>query len=301
MVASCETLQEIADRAKPGVLGVAVCDVNGGSIQGVNLQKPFPLRSVFKAFLAAGILSEIDAGKFSLDQKVTLTQADIADGVGPVDHSRGGAFTVRELLRAAIIPSDNSAADALLVLYGGGPRLTAWLQQHGIAGIRIDRDERAIARDEHGIPEDLHPGGNASVLAPQISAAAHRKAFAAALADPRDTATPAGAITFLVKLQRGQLLSADSTKLLLGWMHDVSTGPGRLKAGVLGGTSLAHKTGTSGSCDGVTLATNDIGLATLPDGRTMAIVALLAGSSETESKREAILADCARTALRPER
>jgi beta-lactamase class A len=298
MLAHGETLQEIADRAKPGVLGVAVCDLRTGTIQGVNLKRPFPLRSVFKAFLAAGILSEVDAGQLSLDQKVTLAPGDIADGVGPVDHSRGGVFTVRELLRAAVIPSDNSAADALLVLYGGPAKLTAWLQQKGIEGIRIDRDERAIARDEHGIPADLAPGRNASTLVSQISPAEHRKAFAAELADPRDTATPEGAIAFLVKLQQGQLVSADSTKLLLGWMHQVSTGSARLKAGIPPGAVLAHKTGTSGECDGVTLATNDIGLATLADGRTIAIAAFLTGSPASESKREALLAACARATMR---
>ena len=298
MLAHVETLQEIVDRAKPGVLGVAVCDVRTGQVEGLNLKRPFPLRSVFKAFLAAGILSDVDAGKLSLGQKVTLAPGDITDGVGPVDHSRGGTFSVRELLRAAVIPSDNSAADALLVLYGGPDKLTEWLKQHGIEGIRIDRDERAIARDEHGVPADLDPGRNASALAPQISAAAHRQAFAAALTDPRDTATPEGAIAFLVKLQQGQLLSADSTKLLLGWLREVSTGPGRLKAGVPSGTKLAHKTGTSGECDGVTLATNDIGLATLPDGRTLAIAAFLTASPAAESKREALLAACARAGLK---
>jgi hypothetical protein len=59
---------------------------------------------------------------------------------------------------------------------------------------------------------------------------------------------------------------------------------------------LAHKTGTSLEFDGVRLATNDIGLATFSDGRTIAIVAALANAPGSDETRNAILAACARAA-----
>ncbi len=37
------------------------------------------------------------------------------------------------------------------------------------------------------------------------------------------------------------------------------------------GTRVAHKTGTSGTANGIAAATNDIGLVTLPDGGTLAV------------------------------
>ncbi len=293
---AAETFQEIADRAKPGILGVAVYDFQKGSMQGMNLTRPFSLQSVFKIFLSAKILAQVDQGELSLDKTVTLAPEDLRDGLGAIDHSGGGTFSVRDLLRAALIESDNSAADALLGLAGGPDKVTAWLRAKGIEGVRIDRDLRTMGRDESGVPASLSPNGNASYLENQVANAARQTAFESAQSDPRDTATPEGALHFLIALEKGQLLTASSTELLLEWLREVKTGLGRLRAGFSTQTVLAHKTGTSLTFDGVALATNDIGLATLPDGRTLAIVVFLANASGSDETRNAVLAACARVA-----
>jgi len=59
------------------------------------------------------------------------------------------------------------------------------------------------------------------------------------LTDPRDTATPAGMVDLLAKLQSHQL-SKGSTALLLKIMTDSPTGQQRLKAG-LQGWSIARR------------------------------------------------------------
>jgi beta-lactamase class A len=289
-----KSFQEIADQAKPGILGVATCDLQTGSVQGINVYRSFSLQSVFKAFLAAAVLSEIDAGQLSLDRVITLTPADLRGGEGSIDHSSGGSFSVRNLLEAALIESDNSAADGLLLLVGGPGKVTAWLRDKGIDGIRVDRDLRAMERDELGIPPNLFPNENASSVVSHISEAARKAAFDLALSDTRDTATPDGAIHFLVALKKGDLLSKASTDLLLGWLQEVKTGQDRLKAGFPSRTILAHKTGTSISFEGVAIATNDIGLATLPDGRTLAIAVFLENAPGSQESRNALIAACAR-------
>jgi beta-lactamase class A len=81
-------------------------------------------------------------------------------------------------------------------------------------------------------------------------------------------------------------------------MREAVTGQGRLRAGFSSKTVLAHKTGTSETFEGVSLATNDIGLATLPDGRTLAIVAFLANAPGSDETRDATLAACARLAAK---
>jgi beta-lactamase class A len=296
---TAETFQEIADRAKPGILGIAVHDFKTGSTEGVNLPRPFSLQSVFKAFLSAKVLAQVDAGQLSLDKTIAITPADLRDGVGPIDHSNGGTFSVRDLLRAALIESDNSAADALLGIAGGPAKVTAWLQDKGIEGVRIDRDLRTQGRDGNGIPADLSPGRNASSLRNEVSDAARQAAFKLAQSDPRDTATPEGAIHFLVALKKGELLTAASTDLLIGWMREAKTGQGRLRAGFPSQTALAHKTGTGETVDGVRLAINDIGLATLPDGRNLAIVVFLANTPGTDQAGDALVAACARVAAKP--
>src|SRR3546814_9033584 len=90
--------------------------------------------------------------------------------------------------------------------------------------------------------------------------------------DPRDTATPRGAVAFLAELQGRTLLPPRATALLLEIMTDSPTGANRLKDGLPPGSSFAHKTGGSpGSVLWVKAATNDIGIATLPDCRRFAL------------------------------
>src|SRR5215213_2882763 len=91
---TAETFQEIADRATPGILGVAVYDFQTGSAQGVNLSRPFSLQSVFKVFVAATVLAQVDAGQLSLDQTTTLTPEELRDEWSDVPP--GGTFSVRE-------------------------------------------------------------------------------------------------------------------------------------------------------------------------------------------------------------
>lgn len=58
--------------------------------------------------------------------------------------------------------------------------------------------------------------------------------------------------------------------------------------------TVAHKTGTSGTRDGLTAATNDIGIVTLPDGRHLAIAVFVSDSTADETTREETIAKIAR-------
>ena len=62
------------------------------------------------------------------------------------------------------------------------------------------------------------------------------------------------------------------------------------------GTVVAHKTGTSGTTDGITAATNDVGLVTLPDGRHLAVAVFVADARGDELAREGAIASLARAA-----
>ena len=68
-------------------------------------------------------------------------------------------------------------------------------------------------------------------------------------------------------MQRGELLSAGSTGLLLGTLARTKSGPQRLKAGAEDWI-VRHKTGTGQLFDGEQSGYNDIGLFTAPSGRT---------------------------------
>ena len=288
----------LAGRAKPGVLGVAVRDVRGETAWSFQGSRPFPMQSVFKAPLAAAVLERVDHHALSLYATVVLHRPDLHGG--PIADKFQGvseSFTVRQLLKAAIIDSDNTAADALLRVIGGPQIVTSYLRAHGIQGMRVDRSEQMLARTMAGVPDSVPLDVADADAIRQIPLETHRRAFAAYFRDPRDTATPTAAVQFLVQLKRGKLLSPRSTAMLLRDMGNVRTGRNRLTAGLPAGARLEHKTGTSGIFEGVSAATNDIGVITLPSGRQIAVAVFLTASPAPEAKREAIIADVARAVV----
>src|SRR5205814_4162084 len=92
-------------------------------------------------------------------------------------------------------------------------------------------------------------------------------------------ATPKGALALLAALQSKRKLSAESQTLLLKLMTESIPGAKRLKGELPAGTVVAHKTGTGGTQNGITSATNDIGIITLPDARHLAVAAFISDSA----------------------
>lgn len=296
------SLDNLAARAAPGALGVAVLDLRDGRFTGVNANQPFPMQSVFKAPLGAAVLAQVDAGRVSLDQVVTLTRADLSPPYSPIADAwpRRTRYTVRELLELTVGGSDNTGADVLLRMIGGPSAVTLYLQSKGITGMRIDRYEREFQPEAAG----MGPFREAWIGEPAFVAARdavpverRRAALQRYLTDPRDTSTPRASTTFLAKLAAGELLSPRSTVLLLDIMTRTETGTKRLKAGLPPGAVIAHKTGSGRTDLGVSPAINDIGIVTLADGRRFAIASYLKGLTLPEDAREALHVEVAHAAV----
>lgn len=285
----------IAEAAQPGVLEVAVQNLDGGEMWAWNGQKAFPLQSVFKAALGAAVLHEVEAGRLSLDEQITIEEKDISPPIGEVADNWPAvkAYSVRDLLTRAVGASDNTAADVLMKRIGGPGVVSAFLREKGIKEFRVDRYERELQPDAQGMASFriAWKGWPAWKAARDtVPEEVRRRAQQTYLSDPRDTATAAGALSFLRQLAMGELLEPASTKLLLKIMTESPTGANRLKAGLPEGATLAHKTGTAATDLGLTPATNDIGIVTLKDGRRYAVVVFLAASPQTEEQREATIA-----------
>ncbi|MBX3478917.1 MAG: class A beta-lactamase [Caulobacter sp.] len=298
-----EEVGQLAERARPARLQVAIQAVDGGAPWMNDPTGAYPMQSVFKAPLGAAVLARVDAGQLSLGDVVVLTEADMAPQLSPVAAAwpAKDRYTIRDLLTAAVRDSDNTAADVLMRRIGGPTALTAWLRSRGVTGVDVDRYERELQVQALGMPafqpdwRTAEPFSRAYRTVPE---AERRAAWTRYQADSRDTITAAGALRFLVALQRGDLVSPTSTRLLLDLMTETKTGPDRLKAGLPEGARLAHKTGTSGTNFGITVATNDMGLVTLADGRTYAVAVFLANSPASADERAAILAEAMRIVAR---
>jgi beta-lactamase class A len=285
-----------------GRVGVAVQDLATGETFMSRGNQRFPMQSVFKLPLGIAVLKLADQGKLDLNQTITIRREDLSIWYSEINDSFKGPtnYTVAELLTLAVAHSDNTAADLLMKRVGGPKRVDAILAKIGVRGIRIDRYERQLQPDCTGLgsfrPELTSEAGVEAAIA-RLSHARTRAAMARYLHDPRDTSTPRGMLRLIRDLDEGRLLSPPSTRRLIDIMVSSTPGAKRLKAGLPSGTILAHKTGTGYALNGIAGAINDAAIATLPNGRKLAIVVFLAGSSGTSDSRDKLIADVARAVV----
>jgi beta-lactamase class A len=147
---------------------------------------------------------------------------------------------------------------------GGTATVQSYLDMIGVKEVRIATTEMEMARDDK--------------------------------AQYRNWATPRGMMSLLQALQTGRGLSPASRQYLLECMTHTETGPNRIRGMLPAGTPVAHKTGTSGTANGFTAATNDVGLVTLPNGKTLAVVVFVSDSPAGAGVRERVIAKVARAA-----
>jgi beta-lactamase class A len=218
----------------------------------------FAMCSTFKLFLAAAVLSRVDAGKESLGRRVSYTAADLLD-YAPVTkaHVGEGAMTVGALCEAAVEESDNTAANLLLKGLGGPGGLTAYLRGLGDGTTRLDRNEPELNANEPG--------------------------------DARDTTTPGAAVATVDKILLGDVLSPSSRDGLLGWLVACKTGTSRIRAGMPENWRVGDKTGT-----GARGATNDVAILWPPGGKPILVAAYFSDSKKPQEERNAVLAEVGR-------
>jgi beta-lactamase class A len=228
-----------------------------------------PMQSVFKFPLALAALHLVEQGTLALDQPIRFLASDrfFPRNFSPLQDKFPEAevdIPLRELLRLAVSLTDNAAADVVLRVIGGPTVVDTYIRSIGIEGFHLEDGEHGLARD---------------------LAAQYRNWF-----------EPAGAVRLLRRLSDNSPLTPEHTRMLLEWMEASPTGPRRIRGELPSGTIVMHKTGTSGTRDGITAATNDIGLITLPDGRRLAIAVFVTDSSADEATREAVIARIAKAA-----
>lgn len=296
-------VRHIAERARPGRLGVGVEVLGTGESWFANGDVALPMQSVFKAPLVAAALDRADRGAWTLDSTLVLRRGDLSVPYSAINDTfpQRTRWTWNELLDLAAGASDNTAADLVLARLGGPRALTRWLRAKAIGGVRVDRYERDQQMRIVGLPPFRAEWTNAESLAAvraTVPPAAQRRARDAYLRGRLDTMTPRGAIAFLRALADGRLASPAATARLLAVMTASTTGPGRLRAALPEGATLAHKTGTGPTLLGVCTAVNDIGIVTRPDGTRIAIAVLYSGGTAPAAEREAVLAEVGRAALR---
>lgn len=294
-----ERLKNLDVSAAQGKVGIGVLDLNSGQSWFLNGKQRFPMQSVYKLPSAIAVLKQVDEGKISLKQLVTIMRQDFAPGSSPMIKEFKGdrvQIPLRNVLESSVGISDNTAADALVRLLGGPQQVNAILGKLQIRNIRVDRLEQQMQPESVGLKNfqpELADEQKYNEAVEKIPDSVKKAALQKYLTDPRDTATPEAMVDLLAKLNSNQLLSENSTALLLKIMTDSPTGQKRLKAGLPENWSIAHKTGTGADVLGIGTATNDVGIATSPDGKRVAIAVFIAGSKAPLEEREKVMSNIA--------
>lgn len=291
-------IADIASRAG-GDVGVGVRHLESGETVLLRGHERFPMFSVYKLPISMALLSRVDKGDQLLDIKVKLGYESLRPSVSAAINGPAGKgqwmFTVRELLDATLVASDNTASDVVLGLAGGPAAVTAYLRNLGITDLRVDREEIEMAADLAGatLPPDRDGWTldrlNAALRVPDAQRRAATRRYLHE--DARDTATPEAALALLARVHRRNALGAGTSALLVRTMESATTGLKRIRGLLPEGTVVADKTGSGPR------TTNDVGIVTLPgDAGHLAIAVFVRDSPRPDTERERTIAEIARAA-----
>ncbi len=260
--------KNIADTLS-GNIGVSALHIESGESISFNGDKRFPMQSVYKFPVAMVMLHEIDNGNFSLFDSILINKNEYITEAGhsPIrdKHPNGVTLTLKDILEYNISQSDGTACDVLLMLLGGPEQVERSIHDLGVKNIAISTTEMVqVANDS---------------------------------IQYQNWATPNAMNELLQIFYVGDFLSKESRELLLTFMSISNKWLDRRIKGLLHPeTKLIHKTGTSRTYNGLTRATNDAGIMTLPDGSHLALTIFISDSYDSLTKREMSIARTAKEA-----
>ncbi len=236
-------------------------------VEAAHADEAFPLMSVVKFPLAIVVLYEVEQGRLAPDSRYHITAEHLpTDTWSPlaVAHPQGGEFTLLQLLSAAVSQSDNNACAYLFRLVGGAEVVQQFFRE------RMGDDVALVVAYGEDYFRDPRKAGE-------------------------NRMTPRAMVQLLhACFVERRLLSPACTQLLWDIMSAPAAGAPRLEGGIPQGATLAHKTGSSGVQNGITLAYNDVGVLRLPNGHMACIASFIRDSRASASAMNAEHAALAR-------
>jgi beta-lactamase class A/beta-lactamase class A VEB len=249
--------------SKNAIVGIDFIGIEETDTLSYNEKKHFPMQSVFKFHIAVVMLSEIDKGRFYLNQKINIRKNELLPGLySPLrdKYPNGAKLSIKEILEYTVSRSDNVGCDVLLKLLGGPNKVEEYFIEKGFTDISIKINEETMQ-------------GNWDMQF-------------------QNWTTPKSANRVLKAFydNENKLLTTESHKVLWDLMQYTTTGSKRLKGQLPKGTVVAHKTGWSGANnEGITAAVNNIGVIFLPNGEHFFISVFVTNSKENLEANEAII------------
>lgn len=255
---------QIKDIIKPakGIVGVSVLGIESRDTLSVNGDARLVMHSVMKFPIALTVLHWVDSGKLTLDKMIHIRKKDLPKTYSPLrDKYPDGNVdvSIADLLHYMVSLSDNDACDILLKVIDGPKTVQDYMLHLGIRGIAVRASEADMA----------------SAWELQYT----------------NWCKPVEMTILLDKFYKGEILAKPTTEFLYKTLSETTTGPKRLRGLLPANAVVAHKTGTSPTNSaGLSPATNDVGIITLPNGKHVAISVFVCNSTDDEATREGFIA-----------
>ncbi|WP_312343885.1 class A beta-lactamase, subclass A2 [Chryseobacterium binzhouense] len=253
-------------KGKKATVGVAVLSFEDNFRYNKNANKKLPMLSVFKFHIAAAVLDWVDQGKLSLDQKIFITKKDLLEDTwSPIREKfpNGNVeMSLDEMIYYTVAWSDNNGCDILLRLIGGTETVQKLMDSKGVKNFQIKNNEEQMHKGIQYLYENY--------------------------------TTPNSLAQLYKDFYQGKILSEKSTEYLYNIMLNTETGTNKLKE-QLPKKVIAHKTGSSGKTENLTVAENDSGIVTLPNGNHYSIVVFISDSTESEVVNCKMVSDISKT------
>lgn len=249
---------------KNATVAVSVLDFGNDKTVHINGNKKLPMLSVFKFHIGLAVLNEVDQGKLNLDQKILIKKSDLLENTWSPIRERFPEGDIEMplglLIKYTVAESDNNGCDILLRLIGGTETVQKFINSKGIRNFTIKVNE-----------EQMHQGFEFMYL---------------------NTTTANSANQLLKDFRDKKIVSKTSTDFLMTTMLETSTGKNKIVAQLPESVPVAHKTGSSGKNEkGLTIAENDIGIVTLPGGKSYALSIFVSDSMESAETNTKMIAD----------
>ncbi len=200
--------------------GISIIGNDGKDTLSIHGNGHFPMQSVFKFHIALAVLSAVDQGVFSLEQKIKIEPKDLLpDLYSPIreKYPQGTTLTLSQILEYTVAESDNVGCDLLLRLIGGPQRVEGYFVKNNFKEVSIKINEEVMQGKWY--------------------------------LQFQNWTTPKAANQVLTSFYYNdkKLLSSTIHDFLWKIMKQTETGKDRLKGQLPKGTIVAHKTGSSGT------------------------------------------------------
>ncbi|MFT4059777.1 MAG: class A beta-lactamase [Legionella sp.] len=281
-----EISRKIAEIEKKSnsIMGITAIYIEKNKVIQHNSNKRFFMASTIKLPIALAFLHLVDQKKESLNRLIKMDSHNSVPGSGSLYHlfeKKQINISLQQILKYALINSDNSASDALLHAANGPQFVKKRIDDLGFKNIFINRSILEMLLDTNHVDHALlHKPQPVFVWERTFNKTPLKEkklAWQRFEKDIRDTTTPHDMAQLLVKVYKNQALSKSSTKLLMDIMERCRTGRSRIRGMLPPGIKVAHKTGTWAITEPKYIRypgakklyrfTSDVGIITLPNNK----------------------------------